>query len=59
MKREEKIAAFVAHIVEECEQEGLTIFEIKRLPSRLERAINNEVGKFNAENQFKRSQSNP
>ena len=36
----EKVKAFVAHIVEECEQEGLTLSDALSVPQALRWALN-------------------
>lgn len=53
MKREEKIAAFVDHIVEECEQEGLTISEVMNVPQQLRFAIERRVQQMHMTEFFK------
>lgn len=38
-----KIEAFVHHILQECEKEGLSISEVERLPQALQFAISDSV----------------
>lgn len=45
--REEKIKAFVTHIVEECEQEDFTLAEAFQIPQLLRFALNDRVEKIN------------
>lgn len=40
---ETKVKAFVAHIVEECEQEGLTLSEALSIPQRIFSAAQNSA----------------
>lgn len=39
----EKVKAFIARIVEECEQEGFTLGEALQVPQELRFALNNRV----------------
>lgn len=41
--RREKLKAFVQHILQECEKEGLSIWEVERLPQTLKFAIEDSV----------------
>lgn len=48
----EKMKALVAHILEQCEQQGLTVSEVKRIPQLLESEINDRIIKLNRETPF-------
>lgn len=39
----DKIKAFVQHILQECEEEGLSIWDVERLPLALKFAIEDSV----------------
>ncbi len=40
---EEKVKAFIKHILQECEKEGFTITEVNRIPQALKFAIDDSV----------------
>ena len=42
----EKVKAFVAHILEECEQEGLTVAEAQMVPQELRFAMGRWVSEI-------------
>lgn len=46
--KQEKVKALAARIVEECEQEGLTVAEAKELPQLLKFALNDRVEELHA-----------
>lgn len=50
--REERVTAFVARIVEECAQEGLTIEEVLQIPQLLRFSVNDCVEKINRKTEF-------
>lgn len=42
----EKVKAFVAHILEECEQEGLTVAEAQMVPQELRFALGRRISEI-------------
>lgn len=46
MEENNKIKALVQHILQECEEEGLSIWEVERLPQALKFAIEDSVIKL-------------
>lgn len=42
----EKVKAFVAHILEECEQEGLTVAEAQMIPQELRFALERRISEL-------------
>lgn len=48
----EKMKALVARILEQCEQQGLTVSEVKRIPQLLESEINDRIIELNRETPF-------
>lgn len=43
MEKNDKTKALVQHILQECEEEGLSIWEVERLPQALKFAIEDSV----------------
>lgn len=52
--REEKLKSFVARILAECEQEGLTVGEVQKIPVILKLAVSDAVSALNKETSFRR-----
>lgn len=43
MEKNDKIKTFIQHILQECEEEGLSIWEVEKLPQALKFAIEDSV----------------
>ena len=43
MTETDKVKAFTAHILEECEREAFTVAELRRLPQELRFAVNTKI----------------
>lgn len=55
--RKEKMEAFVAHVLEECEQEGFTVEEVLRIPQRLRFAVHDRMEEIRKETKFSAPQA--
>ncbi len=47
-----KVKAFVQEILEMCEDKGLSVFEVMRLPAFLEKGVRKQVSINNSKNRF-------
>lgn len=55
--RKEKIEAFTAHILEECEREGFTVEEAMMIPQWLRFAVNDRMAEIRKGTKFSAPQA--
>lgn len=55
--RKEKVEAFTAHILEECEQEGFTVEEVLGIPQCLRFAVNDRMEEIRTKTKFSAPQA--
>lgn len=52
MEKDEKVKAFVARIMEECEQEGLTLAEVTAVAVLFDTTVSSRISDIKAETKF-------